>query len=98
MCGGWIHQIYRASFAHAQLLVFKGFKAVVDTSGAAVYDQHQFLDGRDRSLERVLDEATSRALDLLLSLLGLHWVQKDMGDFVEDGALGDPLPPKQSTI
>ncbi|CAN0060088.1 unnamed protein product [Ascophyllum nodosum] len=81
-------EIYRASFAHAQLLVFKGFKAVVDTSGAAVYDQHQFLDGRDRSLERVLDEATSRALDLLLSLLGLHWVQKDMGDFVEDGYLG----------
>lgn len=68
-------QIYRASFAHACLLVFKGFKAVVDARGA-LPDQQQ---------QRPLDGATCRALDLLLSLLGLYWLQNEMGDFVEDG-------------
>lgn len=32
-----------------------------------------------------LDRATWSALHLLLSLLGLYWLQNDMGDFVEDG-------------
>lgn len=33
----------------------------------------------------VLDRETWSSLNLLLSLLGLYWVQVEMGDFTEDG-------------
>lgn len=69
-------QIHRASHAHAYLLVFKSFKAVVESVGES---------SEGKQPHQVLDGATCYALDLLLSLLGLYWMQNDMGDFVEDG-------------
>ena len=39
----------------------------------------------DKQPQQILDSATCYALDLLLLLLGLYWMQNDMGDFVEDG-------------
>eukprot|EP00904_Undaria_pinnatifida_P002062 jgi/Undpi1/11857/HiC_scaffold_4.g01556.m1 len=71
-------EIHRASHAHAYLLVFKSFKAVVDSVGES---------SEDKQPQQILDSATCYALDLLLLLLGLYWMQNDMGDFVEDGYL-----------
>lgn len=65
-------QIYRASRAHAYLLVFKAFKEVADKAGEELSQQ-------------TLAGSMCYALDLMLSLLGLYWLQNDMGDFVEDG-------------
>lgn len=72
-------QIYRASHAHAYLLVFKAFKAVVDTARDAGHAPGQ------TGPEQCLDERTCYALELLLLLVGLYWMENDMGDFVEDG-------------
>lgn len=72
-------QIYRASHAHAYLLVFKAFKSVVDTARDAGH-----APGQTRPQE-MLDGPTCNALELLLFLLALYWMQNDMGDFVEDG-------------
>lgn len=58
--------------------MWKAFKAVVDTAKEAT--------GRER-LQQALGGGIRGALDLLLSLLGLYWLQNDMGDFVEDGEL-----------
>lgn len=58
--------------------MLKAFKAVVDCAGVG---EAPGEGGR----QRPLDGATGYALDLLLSLLGLYWLQNDMGDFVEDG-------------
>ncbi|CAB1107019.1 unnamed protein product [Ectocarpus sp. CCAP 1310/34] len=78
-------EIYRASHAHAYLLVFKAFKAVVDAAGDSASDDtpvhHEYQP------QHALDGHTSYALELLLLLLGLYWLQNDMGDFVEDGFL-----------
>lgn len=80
-------QIYRASHAHAYVLVFKAFKSVVDTAGDAGHALGQ------TGPQQILDGPTCYALELLLLLLGLYWMQNDMGDFVEDGkwAFGYPV-------
>lgn len=80
-------QICRASHAHGYTLVFKAFKAVVDNSSEAAAGASTTQWGLKRP-EPALDGATCYALDLLLSLFGLYWLQNDMGDFVEDGRRG----------
>ncbi|CAM9289866.1 unnamed protein product [Scytosiphon promiscuus] len=76
-------EIYRASNAHACVLVFKAFKAVVDTAGSA----GDAAPGGQTHPQQALDSPTCYALELLLLLLGLYWIQNEMGDFVEDGFL-----------
>lgn len=92
-------QIYRASHAHAYLLVFKAFKSVVDKAAAAAtgeaagnnnapgHEHEHEHEHEHQPRQAPLDGPTCYALELLLLLLGLYWMQNDMGDFVEDGML-----------
>ncbi|CAM9400418.1 unnamed protein product [Choristocarpus tenellus] len=92
-------QIHRASHAHSYLMVFKTFKKTVDACHAHCGSRESGGSERKHSKGSsvrscpewvrglLMDGPTLVALGLMLSLFGLYWVERDMGDFVEDGFL-----------
>lgn len=76
--------------------MFKAFKSVVDVAAAAAGGDaagDSSAPGNElqpRPQQPPLDGPTCYAMELLLLLLGLYWMQNDMGDFLEDGASTKP--------
>ncbi|CAM9695028.1 unnamed protein product [Discosporangium mesarthrocarpum] len=73
-------EVVRASHAHCYLIVFQSFRE-------RVHRQTSHAVGDRSAGDEGITGPTLDALHNMLSLFGLYWIERDMGDFAEDGFL-----------